>query len=258
MAELKLKYIQKGFNFSQDGPGNRLVYHLQGCNLKCPWCANPESMSINGTIMEKEGKKSLSCKESSLGDVLEDIRSCVPMFFDSGGVTFTGGEPTIQFKAIKELLIALKKEGIHTAIENNGTHPDLEELLPFIDYLIMDLKHYDSKKHKEVTGLGMKEVIDNLKKIIKINRQLAIRIPLVNGFNGGKEDIEGFLNLFQQLELKNASEISIEFLRYHEYGKEKWKQCNMEYQVKDGFIKEKIAKEFEKALLDEGYHVIRT
>ena len=41
---MELWYFQKGFNFSQDGPGNRLVYHLCGCNLRCPWCSNPEGM----------------------------------------------------------------------------------------------------------------------------------------------------------------------------------------------------------------------
>ena len=43
-----MRIFQKGFNFSQDGPGNRLVYHLQGCNLRCPWCSNPEGLSIHG------------------------------------------------------------------------------------------------------------------------------------------------------------------------------------------------------------------
>ena len=43
-----MRIFQRGFNFSQDGPGNRLVYHLQGCNLRCPWCSNPEGLALSG------------------------------------------------------------------------------------------------------------------------------------------------------------------------------------------------------------------
>lgn len=46
----KIRIFQKGFNYSQDGQGNRLVYHLQGCNMKCPWCANPEGMKMEGAL----------------------------------------------------------------------------------------------------------------------------------------------------------------------------------------------------------------
>ena len=49
-----MKIFQKGFNYSQDGDGNRLVYHLQGCNMKCPWCANPEGMKVEGVIVSDE------------------------------------------------------------------------------------------------------------------------------------------------------------------------------------------------------------
>ena len=104
-----LKIFQKGFNYSQDGQGNRLVYHLQGCNMKCRWCANPEGMPVGGAmIREKDKSPGLSYKEYPIDEVFEEILSCKPMFFDGGGVTFSGGEATIQFGALKELLKRLK------------------------------------------------------------------------------------------------------------------------------------------------------
>ena len=141
-----LKIFQKGFNYSQDGQGNRLVYHLQGCNMKCRWCANPEGMPAGGAmIREKDKSPRLSYEEHPVDEVYEEILSCKPMFFDGGGVTFSGGEATMQFEALKELLKRLKEAGIHTAIETNGTHARLEELFPYVDQLIMDCKHWGSE-----------------------------------------------------------------------------------------------------------------
>lgn len=253
--KLKIKVFQKGFNYSQDGPGNRLVYHLQGCNLACPWCANPESINPSGTLMVKDGKSRLSYKEFEVDELVLEAKRSKPMFFESGGITLTGGEPTLQFTAVKELLMKLKEEGIHTAIENNGTHKNLELLLPYIDYLIMDVKHYDSEKHKTVVGMSLDNLEENLKKIGELGKQAAIRIPLVHEFNGKEEDIEGFLKLFKKFPTEN---MTFEFLRYHEFGKDKWEECNMEYTIVDGYMKEEIVKKFEDAFIAQGLKVIRT
>lgn len=83
---MEIKYFQKGFNYSQDGTGNRLVIHLQGCNLHCPWCSNPEGMSITGGV------------SAPIEAFIQEILSCKRLFFDGGGVTFTGGECTLQKK----------------------------------------------------------------------------------------------------------------------------------------------------------------
>ncbi len=66
---VKLKIIKKGFNYSQDGPGNRLVYHLQGCNMRCRWCANPESIARDGVLMiEKEKLLEAVCPYGAIGE----------------------------------------------------------------------------------------------------------------------------------------------------------------------------------------------
>ena len=88
---MNVVYFQKGFNYSQDGPGNRLVIHLQGCNLHCPWCSNPEGMGFTSGI------------EVDVDELLKEINSCKRLFFGGGGVTFTGGECTIQKEALTYL-----------------------------------------------------------------------------------------------------------------------------------------------------------
>ena len=127
-----MKIFFKGFNYSQDGPGNRLVYHLQGCNMRCPWCSNPEGMEFDGG------------DEVSVEQILSECERSRAMFFSGGGVTFTGGEATVQWQELCEALKRLRTAGMHTAIETNGTSPHLPKIQEYVDYLIMDFKHFDA------------------------------------------------------------------------------------------------------------------
>ena len=233
-----MKIFNKGFNFRQDGPGNRLVYHLQGCNMRCLWCANPEGMDICGG------------KDVDVNEIFRECQRSKAMFFSGGGVTFTGGEATLQHDELRILLEMLKKDGIHTAIETNGTSTRLCELLPFVDYHIMDFKHYDSAELKKYTGIGNLNIKHNFEENCKSGRQQHIRIPLINGIN--TDNPEGFAKYFSMFDTSNTV---FEFLAYHEYGKEKWKT---EYKIKDGFVtKEKIS-EFTDLFEKSGLTVVKT
>ena len=154
-----MKIFNKGFNFGQDGPGNRLVYHLQGCNMRCIWCSNPEGMPQNGG------------KEYSVDEIFDECQRSKMMLFSGGGVTFTGGEATMQFAELLELLKRLKDNKIHTCIETNGTSRGLSDLLTYIDYLIMDFKHYDSGELKRYTGVGDEITKMNFEENCKNGRQ---------------------------------------------------------------------------------------
>lgn len=212
-----MKIFQKGFNYSQDGPGNRLVYHISGCNMKCLWCANPEGINID-----------TNHKDYTANDILKEAISCKPMFFDGGGVTFTGGEATLYCDGLIEVLKLLKQNDIHTCIETNGTSKRLDEILPYVDYLIMDFKHYDSNVLKKYTGCDGNIIKSNFKKICDTKRQCHIRIPLVNEFNGScYTEFALYLSAF------DTTNVVFEFLKYHEYGREKWTE---EYKITDGYV----------------------
>ena len=116
-----MRIFQKGFNFSEDGPGNRLVYHVAGCNLRCRWCANPEGFCVASTH-----------REISPAEILAEAERCRMLFFEGGGVTFTGGEVTLYTDELIEVLRALRERGIHTAIETNGTFVNFLDLSPEI------------------------------------------------------------------------------------------------------------------------------
>ena len=240
---MQIKVLHKGFNYSQDGPGNRLVYHLQGCNLHCPWCSNPESMKI------------ITQGGTDIDEIIRQSIAASPMFFDGGGVTFTGGEPTVQFEALKEVLTQLKSAGINTAIETNGTNPRLPELFEFIDFLIMDFKHHNSDKLKEYAGIGNENVIANIKAASEQRKQLLVRIPLINGFNASVEDAQCFADVLSPL-MKEG--FNLEVLSYHEYGKDKWLQNGMDYTMQNAFVDEVQFTEFCNVLKNNSISLTRT
>ena len=234
---MKLHIFQKGFNYSQDGPANRLVYHLSGCSLQCPWCSNPE------------GKCHGAGSAVAVEELVAEAVSAVPMFFDGGGVTLTGGEVTEQFEAVEALLAALKARGIHTCIETNGMHPRLPQLAQLVDYLIMDVKHPEDAPHRAVIGASNRNVLANLEALR--GRQLAVRIPLIGGFNDDVADDFALL-------LKERN-ITVEVLRYHEYGKDKYKALGLEYPMTQrAYISDETYTQFVQTLKKAGINVIRT
>lgn len=244
MEDTKLKYFGKGFNFSEDGPGNRLVYHLYGCNFHCPWCSNPECFA-------HDTKPSSQTTEDTVSEILRSR----PMFFSGGGVTFTGGEPTLQIDAVKAVLTQIKAHGIHTAIETNASNPRLPEMFLLVDHLMMDLKHTDDAVHRRITSKTNKTVLRNIT-LTASCRQLALRIPLIEGYNADDRSVDGFIHFLSGLPQNDS--LTVELLSYHEYGKTKWKQHGMEYTVENGFItKEKYAA-ISARFREAGINIIKT
>lgn len=220
-----MKILQKGFNYSQDGPGNRLVYHLQGCNFACKWCSNADSIPPENP----------DAKDYTVDEVYDEIMRSRMMFFDGGGVTFTGGEVCMQAEELIVLLKKLKESGIHTAVETNASYYSLREAAEHIDYLITDFKHYDDELHQKWIGSSNKSVKENIEYFLASGRQIHIRIPVIHGVN---DTSDGFAEYFRRLDTSNAV---FEFLSYHEYGKDKWKG---NYEIENGFVPSDKIKEF--------------
>ena len=288
----RIKIFNKGWNFSQDGHGNRLLYHFQGCNLFCPWCSNPEGIAVQGTMLvyrdklissvcpngaiqnklldrnrchtcisrpclcknRNEGIK-WSSKEYDIEELIDEIKNAKYLFHSGGGVTITGGEPTLQFLPLKCLLSGLKDIQVNTAIETNGTSEKLHELFALVDTLIIDFKHYDTVIHKKWLGLGNEQIIMNLEKASMSGIELWIRIPLIPRFNDASDDIQQFIQKISMLKLDN---LSVELLIYHEYGKIKWEQTGMEYTMQKNKINIEDVKKYKKWFVEHHIKVINT
>ena len=221
-----IRIFQKGFNYSQDGPGNRLVYHLAGCNLRCPWCSNPEGLDFFG-----------AATTLSVDDIVKEALSCRMMFIDGGGVTLTGGEITCQKKAVTLLLKKLKENNIQTCIETNASLKNCEEIFQSVDYMIADFKSPDKEKLKSTTDADLDTIKENLLFRAKTGKPLLIRIPLINSFNNGEENARLFADFFNKLKAESGNEnLLFEILTYHEYGKEKYEKLGKKYTVENGFV----------------------
>lgn len=240
---MNIRFFQKGFNYSQDGPGNRLVYHLQGCNMHCPWCANPEGLDVS------------SGNEEDIDVLLDEVVRSRSMFFEGGGVTFTGGEPTLQFQALYTLLKKLKENAIDTALETNASHARLPELFPYVDHLMMDFKQPFDERHYIATGIGNKVIISNFRRACAEHPDVSIRIPLINGYNASPEDMQAFARVLSAFV---PASVGVEPLRYHEYGLSKWKQLGLPYTVHEGHISDTQIRNFLQILHDHGLKTIHT
>ena len=246
--ENEIYIFQKGFNYSQDGPGNRLVYHLSGCNLKCPWCSNPEGLEIT--------KDAISL---SIEAIVKEALSCRMMFIDGGGVTLTGGEVTCQRDAVFTLLNQLKENGINTCIETNASLKDCEEIFKAVDFMIADFKSPDAEKLKEITGADLEIIKKNLLFRAKTDKPLLVRVPLINGFNNGKENAVLFAEFFEQLKAQSGNDkLKFEILTYHEYGKEKYEKQSKEYKVENGFVTPEDVKALATEIKNKNLDLIHT
>ena len=218
--EKDLKYYAKIHSIESfgavDGPGIRFVLFLQGCNLECKYCHNRDTWDIN------------SGKYESLDNIFNKIVRYKNYICPNGGVTVTGGEPLLQVKFLIELFKKLKEENIHTCIDTSGMvaiTDDIKELLKYTDLVLLDIKHIDDKKCKELVGRSNKLELEFAKYLSDNNIKIWIRQVLVPGFTDDKEDLLKLKDFISSLKTVQK----IELLPYHNIGEFKWKKLGLDY-----------------------------
>ena len=188
-----------------------------GCR-KCEKACPESALSISGQMMTI----------SEILEIIEEDRT----FYDlsGGGVTIGGGDPLMSPDPVANLLMACKKEGINTAVETSG-YSRIESLLQvaeFTDLFLYDIKHIDSKKHYELTGVHNEQILKNLKELLHRRYNVKIRMPLLKGLNDSQEDIKGVIDFLMPFrDCKNFKGIDI--LPYHKFGVSKYKQLGWDY-----------------------------
>lgn len=246
-----------------DGPGIRTTIFLKGCPLHCWWCHNPEGqgnqpekvVKTSNTNKKPVDKDALSGQIISIDELMKEIKKDMIFYEESdGGVTFSGGEPMLQFEFLKELLNECKKMNIHTCIDTSGYAPKeaFSGLLNNTDLFLFDLKHLDDNIHKKYTGVGNHLIISNLKYLIKNRKNVILRFPVVPGINDSDDNITAMKKLL--LEIKGVNEIDL--LPYHRIGSQKYKKINMDYKLTiDDKQAEERAYQLKKVFEETGYIV---
>jgi pyruvate formate lyase activating enzyme len=167
--------------------------------------------------------KSVSAKEV-FAEVNKDA-----IFYErsGGGVTLSGGEPLAQPEFSIQILSQCKSSGIHTAIETCGHAPweTVEGVLKVVDLVLYDLKHMDPIEHRKITGVSNALVLENLKRIYHESHvALAIRIPVIPGFNDTPENMEATASFI--VKDLDAS-VPVHLLPYHRLGDSKREQMEI-------------------------------
>lgn len=222
MEEKDLRYYAKVHSIESfgtvDGPGIRFVLFLQGCHLQCKYCHNRDTWDINAG------------EYKSLDDIFDKIMRYKNYIYPHGGVTVTGGEPLLQVRFLIELFTKLKEENIHTCIDTSGMvsiTEDVKKVLSLTDLVLLDIKHIDNEKCKNLVGRSNKLELAFAKYLSDNDIKVWIRQVLIPGYTDNKEDLlklKDFIN-----SLKNVDKV--ELLPYHDLGKYKWKKLGFKYEL---------------------------
>ena len=213
-----------------DGPGLRFVIFLQGCNFRCLYCANPDTIEVG---------KGMEVSENELFEMINNTRS---FFGKRGGVTFSGGEPLLQAKELIPLFKKFKSVGINTCIDTNGSvwNNNVEELLKLADLVLLDVKQINTTKHKLLTSQSNEQTLKTASWLEAHNKPFWLRYVLVPTISDEREDIEQLGRRLGEYKMIQR----VEVLPYHRLGVHKYEVLGMEYKLSD--IKENTPENLEK------------
>ncbi len=237
----------KGLIFSvkrysvHDGPGIRVTFFMKGCPLSCWWCHNPEGISpfqetVAGT--RRVGEKEFRFEEPvgrlySAEEIVEIAGRDNIFFHQSGGVTFSGGEPLVQFDFLLEALKRCKANGFKTAVDTSGysSAENYKAIIRYTDYFLFDIKHLDNDKHIKYTGVPNHRILENFKLVLDSGRDVMARIPVIPGINDDHEHLEELKKFLTGLKCSNLLKINL--LPFHRIGASKYRKFNIPYRMNE-------------------------
>lgn len=218
---------------THDGPGIRLVIFLQGCNLSCSYCHNPDTIcSSEGTIIA--GK-----------DIIERAIKMKPYFANSGGITFSGGEPLLQATELLPIITELHTQSIHVAIDTNATvnTENAQRIITeYADLVMFDIKASNPLLFHKITGThGFETMLHTISLREKSQKPYWLRYVLIPGITDSTECFEWIISSFKH----NKYLEQIEILPYHTLGIHKWEALGKQYTL--SHIKENTQEQLQRA-----------
>ena len=200
-----------------DGPGLRLVVFLQGCNFRCAYCANPDTLALMGG------------RDVAVTEIVRRAVSERPFFGRRGGVTFSGGEPTLQAGRLLPLFRLLRDEGIHICLDTNGSvdSEEARELMRLTDIVLLDVKEVNDMRHRGLTGQSNAATLATAAWLEAEGREFWLRYVLVPGVTSFAEDIKALGEMMGGYRHLTR----VEILPYHTLGRHKYDHLGMAYRL---------------------------
>jgi pyruvate formate lyase activating enzyme len=202
-----------------DGPGVRVVAWTTSCNWRCKYCHNPDTWTMANGIPVTIARAT---------EELQKYRTGLKVM--SGGFTLSGGEPLMQDRFTVKLLAAARAMGIHTALDTNGSLGERvsDDELKNIDLVLLDIKGWDSERHRQLTGNDISPVLNFARRLAARNRPMWIRFVLVPGLTDDLGDIAHIARFAAGL---GSVVQRVQVLPFHQMGKYKWKTLNLDYNL---------------------------
>jgi pyruvate formate lyase activating enzyme len=204
---------------SVDGPGLRYVIFLSGCPLRCQYCHNPDTQGRPKGI------------KTTAGNIVLDALRYRNFILKGGGITVSGGEPLMQPAFTRAILEKAKQSGLHTALDTSGflgEHAD-DGLIAATDLVLLDIKSGLADTHRSVTGVAIDPILRFAERLQSINKPLWIRFVLVPGLTDSEANLKATAEIISKFE--NCQRLEI--LPFHQYGKTKYAELGIEYQLQE-------------------------
>lgn len=225
IEEPVLGYVNSVESFGAvDGPGVRYIIFLQGCQMRCLYCHNPDTWAID--------KRSAKTADELLAEAIK----YKPYWGQSGGLTVSGGEALLQIDFLIDLFTKAHELGVHTTLDTCGqpfTRKDpffakINRLLAVTDLVLLDIKHINSQHHKDLTRWGNENILDFATYLSEQQIPVWIRHVLVPGYT---DEDQYLIELDQFIKtLKNVDKVEV--LPYHAMGALKYEELSIPYKLK--------------------------
>lgn len=204
---------------THDGPGIRMVIFVQGCQFRCLYCQNPDTLDVHGGTF------------IPINELVQKAINQKLFFAENGGVTVSGGEPLLQRAKLIPFFEKLHLHGISTCLDSNGRVLDeqTKELLDKTDILLLDVKHINNDWHKKLTGLKNKTTLKVAKYREQTGKPMWLRYVLVPGWTDQEEYLHEWGQYFKDFKTVER----VEIIPFHQMGKHKWDLLQFEYAFAD-------------------------
>ena len=221
---------------------------LRGSCTACGACAR---------VCVADAKKTVG-ESKSVADIMVDIERDRIFYRNSkGGVTIGGGEPLMQHEFVEELLKTCKAKNIHTSIETCGFADwnDVRGIFETVDHDFYDLKHSNDERHKKITGVSNRIILENAEKVACLGKNITFRLPLVPGYNDDLNNLFQTGSFLKKL-LRQNRNIRLEILEYHGLGENKYHGLDRSYELEGVLSDAQKLEQSRQIIRDMGITVI--